>query len=96
MAPGPRNKLCAPIFEFEVFRMRMRCIEESNCDVVGAFRRPPSDSATGELSLCQCVLFQKKLGAKSFIRPQFLHVLLMIVSRSASLRILCSMLCLYR
>ena len=28
------------MFEFEVFRKQMHCIEESTCDIVGAFRRP--------------------------------------------------------
>jgi len=44
------------MFELEVFRKQMYCIQESNCDIVGTFRRPSrSDSAPGELcppSLC--------------------------------------------
>jgi len=51
MAPGARSKSGAPVFEFEVFRKQMYCIEESTCDIVGAFRRPHSNSAPGELSL---------------------------------------------
>jgi len=49
MAPGARCKSGAPIFEPEVFRKQMYCIEESTCDIVGTFRGPHSDSAPGEL-----------------------------------------------
>jgi len=31
----------APMFETEVFWKQMHCIEESTCDTVGTFRRPP-------------------------------------------------------
>jgi len=34
-------KFDAPMFEFEVFRKQMYCIEESTCDIVGSFWRPP-------------------------------------------------------
>jgi len=51
MAPGARSKFGAPIFETEVFRKQMYCIEESTCNIVGTFRRHHSDSAPGELSL---------------------------------------------
>jgi len=44
MAPGARNKFGAPMFEHKVFRNQMYCIEESTCDMVRTFRRPPSDS----------------------------------------------------
>jgi len=56
MAPGARSKFGAPTFETEVFRKHMFCIEQSTCDIVGAFRRHPrvvwrsrSDSMPGEL-----------------------------------------------
>jgi len=42
MAPGARSKFGAPIFEPEVFRKQMYCIEESTCDLVGTFQRPPA------------------------------------------------------
>jgi len=29
------------MFEPEVFRKHMFCIEDSTCDIVGSFRRPP-------------------------------------------------------
>jgi len=52
MAPGARSKLGAPMFEPEVFRNKMHCIEESTCDIVGTwnlelgtFRRPHSHLA---------------------------------------------------
>jgi len=41
MGPGATNKFGAPIFEPEVFRKQMYCIEESTCDIVGTLRRPP-------------------------------------------------------
>jgi len=41
MAPGPRSKFGAPVFEPEVFRKQMYCVEESTCDNVGTFRRSP-------------------------------------------------------
>ena len=35
------RKFGAPIFEPEVFRKQIHCIEESTCDIVGTFRRSP-------------------------------------------------------
>jgi len=42
------------MFEFEVFRKQMCCIEESRptCDTVATFRRPHSDSARGIVPPC--------------------------------------------
>jgi len=40
MTPGPRNKFGTPMFEFEVFRKNMGCIEENTREIVGTFRRP--------------------------------------------------------
>jgi len=37
------------MFETEVFRKQMCCIEGSTCDIVGTFRRPHGDFALGEL-----------------------------------------------
>jgi len=41
MASGARSKFGAPMFETEVFRKQMYCIEESTYDNVGTFWRPP-------------------------------------------------------
>ena len=41
MAPGARNKFGVPMFEHQVFWKQMYCIEESICDIIGTFRRPP-------------------------------------------------------
>jgi len=55
MALGARRKFGAPIFEPELFRKQIHCIEESTCDIFGTCRRPRSDSgphidsAPGEL-----------------------------------------------
>jgi len=62
MTPGTKSKFGAPVFETEVFRKQMYCIEESTCYVVGTFgalcndsvpheviRGAPSDSAPKEL-----------------------------------------------
>ena len=40
---GTRGKkqVGTPVFETEFFRKQMYCIEESTCDIVGTFRRPP-------------------------------------------------------
>jgi len=38
---GARVKLGAPVFEPEVFRKQMYCIEESTCDIFATFWRPP-------------------------------------------------------
>ena len=46
MAPGARSKFGAPVFEPEVFRKQMYCIETSICDMIW---RPHSDSRPGEL-----------------------------------------------
>jgi len=49
---GARGKkqIWRPMLEPEVCRKQMYCIEESTCDNVGTFQRPPrSDSAPGEL-----------------------------------------------
>jgi len=40
-----RNNFGVPMFEPEVFRKQMYCIEESAYDIVGTFRRPCSHSA---------------------------------------------------
>jgi len=45
MAPGARSKFGAPMFEPEVFRKQMYCIEKSTCDIVRTFRLPRSDLA---------------------------------------------------
>jgi len=42
--PGQEASL-APMFEPEIFRKQMYCIDESTCDIVGTFRRPHSHSA---------------------------------------------------
>jgi len=62
MAPGARSKFGALMFEPEVFRKQMHCIEESTCDIVGTFRCPHSESAPGNRSplptlvrLCMCL-----------------------------------------
>jgi len=39
--PGQEASLAPPMFEPEVFRKQMNCMEESTCDIVGTFRRPP-------------------------------------------------------
>jgi len=44
MAPGARSKFGAPMFEPEVFRKQMYCIQESACDVVETFWRPHKHS----------------------------------------------------
>ena len=40
---GTRDKkhVCCPMFESEVFRKQMYCIEKSPCDIVGTFRPAP-------------------------------------------------------
>jgi len=40
---GARGKkqVWRPLFESELFQKQIYCIEESACDIVGAFRRPP-------------------------------------------------------
>jgi len=40
MAPGVRSNFDAPMFESELFRKQIHYIEESTCDILGAFRRP--------------------------------------------------------
>ena len=45
MAPGAWSKFGAPMFEPELFRKQIYCIEESACDIFGIFRRPRSDLA---------------------------------------------------
>jgi len=45
MAPGARSKFGVPVFDREVFRKQMVCIEESISNIVGTFRRPHSHSA---------------------------------------------------
>jgi len=40
-----RSKFGVPMFEPEVLRKQMYCIEESTCDIIGTFQRPCSHSA---------------------------------------------------
>jgi len=44
-----RSKFGAPVFEPEVLRKQMYCIEETTCDIFGTFWRPHSVSAPEEL-----------------------------------------------
>jgi len=37
-----RSKFSATMFEPEVFRKQMYCIEESTCNIVGTFPNPPA------------------------------------------------------
>jgi len=65
------------MFEPEVFRKQIYCIEESTCDIVGTFRLPHSDSVPGEL--CQpCplvtplivrLLNKKAVSGRDFVSP---------------------------
>jgi len=41
MVPGTGSKFGAPMFEPDVFRKQIFCIETSTGDIVGTFRRPP-------------------------------------------------------
>ena len=53
MAPGARSKFGVPMFEPEVFRKQMYCIEERTCDTVGTFWRPSqSFGARGIVPRC--------------------------------------------
>jgi len=45
MATGARCEFDAHIFEPEVFRKQMYCIEECTCDIVRIFWRPSNHSA---------------------------------------------------
>jgi len=45
MAAEAKSKFGAPMFEPEVIRKHMHCIEESTCDIVVTFRRPPQSFA---------------------------------------------------
>jgi len=49
MAPRARSKFGAPMFESEVFRKQIYFIEDSTCDIVGSFRRPPLSSGDPHL-----------------------------------------------
>ena len=40
MVPGAKSKFGAPVFEPDVFRKQMYCIEESSCEIVATFRVP--------------------------------------------------------
>ena len=40
--PGQGTSLAPPMFEPEVFRKQMYCIEESTSDIIGTFQRPCS------------------------------------------------------
>jgi len=50
MAPGARSKFGALMFETEVFRKQMYCIEESTCDIVETFRRSPQRFGAREIA----------------------------------------------
>jgi len=46
---GARDKIGDPVFEPEVNRKQMYCIEGSTCDIVGTFGRPHCELAPGKL-----------------------------------------------
>jgi len=50
MAPGATSKFGARMFETEVLRKQMYCIEDSTCDIVGTFWLPqPIGAAHSDL-----------------------------------------------
>jgi len=46
MGPRERSKFGALMFEPGLFLKQMYSIEESTCDIVGTFRRPPQSFGT--------------------------------------------------
>jgi len=46
MVPGARSKFGATMFEPEVFRKQMYCIEKSTCDIVGTYWHSPQTFST--------------------------------------------------
>jgi len=54
-ARGVRNKFGALMFEPDVFRKHMYRINESICDIVGTFRRPPVIRRAGIMPPCPCL-----------------------------------------
>jgi len=44
-APRGKMQICRPVFQPEVFRKQMYCIEECTCYIVGIFWRPCNHSA---------------------------------------------------
>ena len=61
------------MFEHEVFRKHIYCIEKSTCDIVGTFRHHRSDSAPGELCPRCPSLYAPALVAGLLIRPEESH-----------------------
>jgi len=76
MASGARSKFGAPMFEAEVFRKQIYCIEESTCDTVGTFWRPHSNLAPGELRLLAppCYAPARLVVLKSCLVPKWIYL----------------------
>jgi len=67
------------MFETEIFRKQIYCIEKSTCNIFGSFRRPSSDSApmelfppctpryTPERTLCLWTIFVSCLAKKQHL-----------------------------
>jgi len=60
MAPGARSKFGVRMFEPELFRKQIYCIEESACDIFGTFWR--SGNCTPPLPTPRYALYQRKSG----------------------------------
>jgi len=70
MAPGARCKFDAPIFEPEVFRKQMYCVEECTCDIVGIFWRPSNHSAPPQYFSDPRVIWRPGISAPCpFVMP---------------------------
>ena len=67
MAPGARSKFGTPMSVTGLSEANVAyCIEKSTSDIVGTFRRPPSDLPPGEL----CPLIMPLISRNS-THPQF-------------------------
>jgi len=86
MAPGARYKFGAPIFEPEVFRKQMYCVEECTYDILGIFRRPRNHSAPSQYFSAPRVIWRP--GNCDPLPLRYAHVDWTIIQRVKSYRCL--------
>jgi len=70
MAPGSRIKFGAPMFAPELRRKQMDCVEESACDMIGTFRRPPQPFSV-PIVICHpgnCVPSGRNSGVEAYLK----------------------------
>jgi len=81
MAAGARSKFAASMFEPEVFRKQLYCIEQSTCDIVRTFHSPGNCSPLSPLVTPLVPRARSKFGSPMF-EPEVFRKLMCCIEES--------------